>query len=326
MGGRNRGGGLLPVGLVLLCLGFSTAVIRQETPALSESEQMAFEALDSQLLVKVSASQQLAMMTSDEGDTPDWKEDGFEPYTDEMDSFVSVSGLPDPLNDDMERHNRYQSWLVNYKRIKNEPKQLWSYTNADTSPDVWSSLEQDYAQCDPDLTKGKGSPIDIPISAAQPRCYGPSFPVTAAPQWDTTPATLQEVFDRSFIVDVAHCKLVGGCDPTPSLAQTSEHGQMMLERVVFHTPSEHTVNGAHMDMELQFMHCLAGSGTAHVNCQHMLGIAVLIKDGGDSAPEIPALSNLAMTVRVSLHPLRPFLCVCCTRCFLRIASFSLDVV
>jgi hypothetical protein len=254
-----------------------------------------FEDLDSEVLVSTgishTPSQQLAM--TDDEDVPAWKEEGYEPYSDELDSYVTVSGMPDPWDEDSTRHQRYESWLQNYKRVPNVPKQLWSYDNADTSPDLWGSLDKNFLFCDPDIAKTTSSPVDIQSVAAQQQCYGPSFEVQSAPVWDSSPATLSELFDRSFIVDVANCRQGEGCQSAPTITQSN----MALERIVFHTPSEHKLNGETFDMELQFMHCKGGSSLTP-NCRPEMGIAILIKDGGTSQADPPFMTQLALTVKV----------------------------
>ena len=138
-----------------------------------------FDDLDSEVLVSSGNSKTQLAMTDD--DVPDWKEEGYEPYSDELDSYVTASGIPDPWDDDSARHQRYESWLQNYKRVPNVPKQLWSYDGADTSPDMWSSLDKDFLFCDADLAKTTSSPIDIQAASAQEQCYGPSFEIKSAP-------------------------------------------------------------------------------------------------------------------------------------------------
>lgn len=254
-----------------------------------------FEDLDSDMLVSAEStltpSQQLAM--TDDEDVPAWKEEGYEPYSDELDSYVTVSGMPDPWDDDSTRHQRYETWLQNYKRVPNVPKQLWSYDDADTSPDLWASLDKNFLFCDPDIAKATSSPVDIQTGAAQQQCYGPSFEVQSAPVWDSSPATLSELFDRSFIVDVANCRPGEGCQSAPTIPQSN----MALERIVFHTPSEHKINGESFDMELQFMHCKAGASLVP-GCRPEMGIAILFKDGGTTQKDPPFMTELALTLKV----------------------------
>ena len=37
---------------------------------------------------------------------PLWQEEGYEPYSDDLDAYVTDNGVPDPLNDDKARTNR----------------------------------------------------------------------------------------------------------------------------------------------------------------------------------------------------------------------------
>ena len=86
-------------------------------------EDSKWNQVDAELLVtSPSEPQQLAM--------EDWLEDGYEPYSDNLDAYVTVNGVPDPLNDDSALHNRYENWLRNYKRIPNEKPVPWSYEDA----------------------------------------------------------------------------------------------------------------------------------------------------------------------------------------------------
>mmetsp|Transcript_9663 Transcript_9663/g.27777 ORF Transcript_9663/g.27777 Transcript_9663/m.27777 type:complete len:488 (+) Transcript_9663:58-1521(+) len=263
------------------------------------SSEKAFNVIDSEMLVSVKnddvTSQKLKLVAED--NDPIWREESYEPYSDELDSYVTFSGMPDPLDDDSVRGKRYENWLQNYHRVPNSPKLLWSYDDADTAPDIWSSLEKDYLFCDPDLAKATSSPIDIQTGAALNECYGPSFNVKSAPTWDSTASTLTELFDRSFIVDVANCRVGEGCQPAPYLPQSYDHDKMILERILFHTPSEHKIDGQQFDMELQFMHCKGSGGALTPGCRPELAVAVLLKDGGASQKDPQFLADLAKTAK-----------------------------
>jgi hypothetical protein len=276
--------------VVLIILGLSILSVTHSLGNVGSK----FDELDSQLLVSSGHNSFEQLSTVDDDDVPAWKEEGYEPYSDELDSYVTVSGVPDPLDDDSVRHQQYESWLQNYKRVPNVPKQLWSYDNADTAPDVWSSLEKEYLFCDPDLAKSTSSPIDIQTGQAQNQCYGPSFEIQSAPVWEPSSATLSELFDRSFIVDVANCRAGEGCKAAPTV------DNLALERIVFHTPSEHKLNGETFDMELQFMHCKSGTALS-ANCRPEMGVALLLKDAGASHVDPPFLAQLALTVKVLNH-------------------------
>ena len=220
--------------------------------------------------------------------------DGFEPYTEDLDSQITLSGVPDSLLDgDSVLHNRYEDWIRNYKRIPNEKPIPWSYDGPDSSPDLWSTLNKNYQLCDPDLTGKMSSPINIPTDRALPACYGPSFPVKNGPEYEGGAEVLTEFVDRSFTVDVQQCEQEckicdAKCKDAPEIAATSEHKDMVLDRIVFHTPSEHKIDNEAADLELQFYHCTKGEAQDHMPCTPSLAFAVLFKDGGASAsnPEI----------------------------------------
>lgn len=130
----------------------------------------------------------------------------WEPYSEDVDSQVTASGMPDPLDQDASISHRYDKWLETYKRNPNVKVLPWSYTgDPDTWPDMWSTLRPSFGQCDTDTTAGSSSPIDIPVGRAEQQCYGPSYPVVSGPAWSQTPATLNEFVDRSVVFDVQHC-------------------------------------------------------------------------------------------------------------------------
>lgn len=45
------------------------------------------------------------MVPAAEGNVPLWKEEGYEPYSDDLDAYVTGS-LPDPMNNDRAMTNR----------------------------------------------------------------------------------------------------------------------------------------------------------------------------------------------------------------------------
>eukprot|EP00001_Collodictyon_triciliatum_P177725 31698_1 len=76
--------------------------------------------------------------------------DGFEPYTEDLDSQITNSGVPDSLMDgDTVLTNRYEDWIRNYKREPNVPEVPWSYDGPDSMPDLWATLNKNYQLCDP---------------------------------------------------------------------------------------------------------------------------------------------------------------------------------
>jgi len=207
---------------------------------------------------------------------------GFEPYTDGLDAQTTNSGVPDSLLDgDSVLHNRYEDWMRGYQRIPNVPEVPWSYDGPDSSPDLWSTLNKNFQLCDPDLTGKMSSPINIPTDRALPACYGDSFPVKNGPEWVGGAEGLTELFDRAYTVDVQHCEQK--CKAAPEIAETSEHKTMVLDRIVFHTPSEHKIDNVAAALELQFYHCIKDEAQDHMPCTPKLAFAILFQDGGASA-------------------------------------------
>jgi len=238
----------------------------------------------------------------DGGSVPLWKEEGYEPYSDEQDADVTVNGMPEPFGEDSAMTNRYENWKRNYKRVPNEKLLPWDYDGADTNPDMWSSLTKSYQLCDPDLTGPNSSPIDISTLSAQNECYGPSFPVsTSAEMVGHMDAKLYEKLDRSLTVEVMHCKqdckiCKSECSDGPTVAKSSEHPEVMLDRFLVHTPSEHKIDGKALDMEMQFYMCDGAKDYHEIPCIPKMAISVLFKDGGSSITDLPFISKLLGTV------------------------------
>lgn len=108
------------------------------------------------------------------------------------------------------------------------------------------------------------------------------------PEYDGEAEGLFELFDRSYTVDVQHCEQEckicdAQCKDAPEIAATSEHKAQVLDRIVFHTPSEHKLDNEAADLELQFYHCTKDEAQDHMPCTPSLAFAVLFKDGGDTA-------------------------------------------
>ena len=255
-----------------------------------------WNAVDAQLLDRAPAHPQMLSA----GD--------YEPYSDELDSEVTISGMPDSLVDgDSVLHNRYEDWIRNYKRIPNEPEVPWSYGGPDSGPDLWSTLNKDFQMCDPDLTGKMSSPINIPTDRAQPACYGPSFRIKNGPVYEGDAEFMGEFFDRSFIIDTHHCEqeckiCVDKCVEAPRIAATADHKKMELDRIVFHTPSEHKFDNEAADLELQFLHCTLEDHHV-IPCAPSLAFAVLFKDGGPSYQNPEWMNKLFRTLnKISSKP------------------------
>jgi len=303
--GRSKGW-LLCCGVTLCIISCSGIAQHTERPDIAAFESLEvvpakksiqdqFNELDSEVLAQSPAqAQQLSM--------EDWKEEGYEPYSDEMDAYVTYSGMPHPMDNDLFRHNRYEYWLQNYKRIPNEKPVPWSYDGPESDPDLWASLKKEYSQCDPDLTGATSSPIDIPTGRAIDKCYGPSFPLKSGAEWDNTDATMLESFDRSFILEAMHCTqpckiCVADCSESTTVKGTLEHKDVVLDRIVFHTPTEHKLDGEALDLEIQLLHCVKGESYHVLPCIPKFAISVMFRDGGASATNPQWVDDLVPTLK-----------------------------
>eukprot|EP00283_Hemiselmis_rufescens_P004278 CAMPEP_0173428998 /NCGR_PEP_ID=MMETSP1357-20121228/7826_1 /TAXON_ID=77926 /ORGANISM="Hemiselmis rufescens, Strain PCC563" /LENGTH=483 /DNA_ID=CAMNT_0014393109 /DNA_START=26 /DNA_END=1473 /DNA_ORIENTATION=- len=262
-----------------------------------------FAPVDERYLAKQQAGHQQKLAIVPDGDSvPIWKEEGYEPYSDDLDADVTVSGMPDPMNNDRALTNRYENWKRNYKRVPNEKVEPWTYDGADSGPDMWGSLTKEFQLCDEDLTGPNSSPIDIPSLQALPNQYGPSFPVKSAAVWEgAADARLKENLDRSVTVEVMHCKQAckiceDVCTKGPTVAQTIEHPNLKLDRFLVHTPSEHKIDGQAFDVEMQFMQCDADVSYHEIPCIPKMAIAVLFKDGGANQKDPDFIVKLMKTI------------------------------
>eukprot|EP00282_Hemiselmis_andersenii_P038528 CAMPEP_0169444384 /NCGR_PEP_ID=MMETSP1042-20121227/9869_1 /TAXON_ID=464988 /ORGANISM="Hemiselmis andersenii, Strain CCMP1180" /LENGTH=673 /DNA_ID=CAMNT_0009555693 /DNA_START=12 /DNA_END=2031 /DNA_ORIENTATION=- len=263
-----------------------------------------FASVDERYILKQQAGQQQKLAIVPDGDNvPLWKEEGYEPYSDDLDADVTVNGMPDPIGSDNALTNRYENWKRNYKRVPNEKVEPWTYDGADSGPDMWGSLTKEFQLCDEDLTGPNSSPIDIPSLQAVPNKYGPSFPVKSAAVWEgAMDARLKENLDRSVTVEVMHCKQAckiceDHCTKGPTVAKTIEHPNLKLDRFLVHTPSEHKIDGEAFDVEMQFMQCDADVSYHEIPCIPKMAIAVLFKDGGANQKDPDFIVKLMKTMR-----------------------------
>jgi carbonic anhydrase len=109
----------------------------------------------------------------------------------------------------------------------------WSYTG-DTGPGHWGELSPDYALA---ATGTRQSPIDI-ATKRTPRRDGPPL------QADYDPIEL-EILNNGHTVEVV-------CDGAGELAVGGKEYELAQFHV--HSPSEHTVDGKHMPLELHLVH------------------------------------------------------------------------
>jgi carbonic anhydrase len=113
------------------------------------------------------------------------------------------------------------------------PSPEWSYEGA-TGPDHWSELKPEYA-----LAKDgkRQSPIDIDVAAAVTAEQAPI-------EVSYDPATL-EIFNNGHTIEDNYHD--GG-------KITIDGHEYALAQFHFHSPSEHTINGAHFPMEMHLVH------------------------------------------------------------------------
>ncbi len=149
-----------------------------------------------------------------------------------------------------------------YLHKSEKPKAAeWGYTG-DIGPSHWGDLSPKYA-----LAKdGKQqSPIDIRGAASA------DLPSLA---FDYKPSRINLVYNGHTVEEMEDGKssvTVGGKRYT-------------LEQFHFHSPSEHTINGRHADMEMHLVHKAADDTLAVV--------AVMINEGAENAAFAPVWDNL----------------------------------
>jgi carbonic anhydrase len=153
----------------------------------------------------------------------------------------------------------------------------WSY-EGETGPEHWGELDAAYATA---KSGTQQSPIDIRDATAA------DLP---AIRFDYRPSAIDAVYNGHTIEDKGDGKssiTVGGAE-------------YVLQQFHFHAPSEHTIAGAHSDMEMHLVHKGDGGAVAVV--------AVMIRAGAENRAFAPLWNELptaaAGTVRSTLtvHP------------------------
>jgi len=151
-----------------------------------------------------------------------------------------------------------------------EPEAHWDY-GAARGPAVWASLSPSFAAC------GAGrrqSPVDFSGVGSGP---------VPAMRTSYTPGDLRIVRQEDVSDGINNGNTLqvndGGVD-TLTLGDDVFH----LVQYHFHSPSEHTVDGKHLPMEMHLVH-RSGTGTIAV-------LGVFLEEGAENPAFAPVLSNL----------------------------------
>ena len=148
----------------------------------------------------------------------------------------------------------------------------WGY-EADNGPDAWSSMSSEWALC----AEGREqSPIDLTNPA-----------ITELPAVD-----LDRPDDGEFDV-LTQAGVIGALDNGHTIQVNSKTGEKLtvgrkaysLVQFHFHAPSEHTVDGRHLPMEMHFVH-QADDGALAV-------VGVLVEEGAPNPGVAPLWAQLA---------------------------------
>ena len=155
----------------------------------------------------------------------------------------------------------------------------WSY-GQDGGPEQWATLSPDFTLCAEGQTQ---SPIDLTDVTPEDR---------AAPGRAHQPASLRIAHQRHVVdvIDNGHTIQV-----TYDAGSTLEVDGATYELLQyhFHAPSEHTIHGKHLPMEMHLVH-QAASGQLAV-------VGVLIEEGSHNAMFDPVWENLPRTPGESRH-------------------------
>ena len=168
----------------------------------------------------------------------------------------------------------------------------WGYEGED-GPDHWASLSPVYALC----AEGKGqSPVNISSTNAQGKANW-KF------DYKTTSLNIAHTEHMEDIVDNGHTIQV-----TVDEGSTFTFGDKTyaLKQFHFHTPSEHTVDGEHMPMEMHMVHQSDDESLAVVSILFKEGnqvnenFAEIIANLPDAKGETKHLTNITLPLDVHL--------------------------
>ncbi len=143
--------------------------------------------------------------------------------------------------------------IVSFSLIAPASATDWAYTGDDAGPDKWAELDPANALC----ASGKNqSPVNI----------------------DTTKTLSGKLpglkFNYGLLKPAAMRNTGKGLELTlePGASIRIDGLEFGLKRIDFHIPSEHTVNGQHFPMEIQFIHESAGSTAKQLANVSMMAI------------------------------------------------------
>lgn len=140
----------------------------------------------------------------------------------------------------------------------------WSYSGA-TGPEHWGSLSPDYRAADVGLRQ---SPIDL--STGSPKAGHPL-------EFHYRPAQIDLMYDGHTIKETEE----------PGSCLVVDTHRYELKQFHFHSPSEHTIDGRHFEMEMHLVH--------RDRRRRIAVVAVLIREGVENEAVAPVWDYLPST-------------------------------
>jgi carbonic anhydrase len=148
----------------------------------------------------------------------------------------------------------------------------WGY-EADNGPDIWGSMNSDWALCANGLEQ---SPIDL-ANAVKTRLPAVDLDRPGEGEFEVlTQASVVDALDNGHTIQV---------NSKTGEKLTVDGKAYALLQFHFHAPSEHTVDGRHLPMEMHFVH-QADDGALAV-------VGVLVEEGAPNPGVAPLWAQLA---------------------------------
>jgi carbonic anhydrase len=148
----------------------------------------------------------------------------------------------------------------------------WGY-DADNGPDAWGSMSSDWALCANGLEQ---SPIDL-ANAVKTRLPAVDLDRPGEGEFEVlTQASVVDALDNGHTIQV---------NSKTGEKLTVDGNVYALLQFHFHAPSEHTVDGRHLPMEMHFVH-QADDGALAV-------VGVLVEEGAPNPGVAPLWAQLA---------------------------------